>query len=93
MHLGTHLASLLPEAVLRFTPPAIEAALREFRSHANDLATATQQTWTDRVEVLIHTCRTNPVLQDVLAPLWTHSSDPVAFWNARVARMGRVRWP
>ena len=44
-------------------------------------ASATQQTWTDRVEALIHACRTNPVLQDVLAPLWAHSSDPVAFWK------------
>ena len=67
----------------RFTLDEVEHADEAFGAAAAKLRHATDDLWDTRLRRLLHLCRTDAVLDDVLRPLRSADLDVRAWWQAR----------
>lgn len=68
-----------------FTKRQIKRAFQKFSDLASDVGRSDWKTWPENLRQLLHFCETDPVLQEVLAPLKNTALADYNAWQDRVA--------
>ncbi len=79
--------------MMEFPRKQIERSFRTFSDRTDDLNSADHASWIQRLKLLIHHCRSDAVMQVVLAPLTANEKIDIAVWVASALATRRYTLP